>query len=117
MNADDAIRFLAHEAKACRDRDAHEALCLVPPALLRVLGVRAMDDFEALEFMRQFHNELRALNESPLVEAHCEVCEFADTLPECRFSEHVMTGLQVSKGWCSKCNGERLFVRREAVPA
>ena len=47
MTPDDAIRLLAHEAKLCRDRDAHEALCLLLPALTKILYLEPMDDFEA----------------------------------------------------------------------
>lgn len=61
MNASDAIRYLAHEAKLCRDRDGHEAFCLLLPGLCKVLDLRPADDFEALDFQKQFHDALRDL--------------------------------------------------------
>ena len=114
MNADDALRFLAHEVKRCTDRDLREAATLWVPALCKVLGLRPADDFEALAIQEQAHRELRALNESPLVEVHCHVCGFADTLPEVRFDPHCPTSGLLS--WCAQCQGERCFTR-EAVPA
>src|SRR5712671_4271902 len=50
-----ALRFLAHEALRCRDRDTAEALCLLLPALLSELELKPMDQWEALEF----HCQLR----------------------------------------------------------
>lgn len=111
MNAEDAIRFLAHEAARCRDRDAHEALCLWLPALCKLLGVRPADDFEALAIQAKAHQDLRALNESPLVEAHCAACDFAEPLPEVRFDK---TGQALH--WCEHCQTQRYFDRPE-VPA
>jgi len=51
MSAEDALRFLAHQARQCRDRDTHEALCLLLPALLSQLNLEPMDGFEALDFL------------------------------------------------------------------
>lgn len=125
MTANDALRFLAHEAARCRDRDAHEALCLWLPALCKIIGVKPADDFEALALQETAHRELRAVNESPLVEAHCEICSFAETLPECRFSAGHMPGpspnaavlsVDLARAWCDQCQAERHFVR-EAVTA
>jgi len=68
MTPADAMRFLDHEAVLCRDRDAHEALCLLLPALLRVLELSPMDDYEALAFRIEFHNALLrtgTVSESP----------------------------------------------------
>jgi hypothetical protein len=59
MTAEEAIRYLAHEARMCRDRDSAEALCLLLPAMTRLLRVPAMDDFEALDFTIRFREELR----------------------------------------------------------
>jgi len=55
----DALRFLDHEAAMCRDRDAHEALCLLLPALLKILELSPMDDYEALAFRIEIHNALK----------------------------------------------------------
>lgn len=55
MTTDDALRFVAHEAALCRDRDEHEALCLLLPALLRVMDLPPMEDVEA----RAFHEQLK----------------------------------------------------------
>ncbi len=52
------MRFLDHEAVLCRDRDTHEALCLLLPALLRVMELTPMDDYEALAFRIELHNAL-----------------------------------------------------------
>lgn len=112
MTANDAIRFLAHEAQRCRDRDSHEALCLWLPALCKVLGVRPCDDFEALAIQERAHRELRALNESPLVQCQCETCATWEALPRVKFN-----GCPSVAFWCAACGGERSFVRREGVRA
>lgn len=104
MTANEALRFLAHEAARCRDRDAHEAFCLLLPALCRVLGLRALDDFAALEFERDFHRALRALNESPLVAAQCTDCQWPESVREC----------QLERAWCDRCQRERVFERAES---
>jgi hypothetical protein len=67
MIAEEAIRFAAHEARKCRNKDAHEALCLLFPAMLRLLGLKEMDDFEALGFTIDFREELRnQINPEPV---------------------------------------------------
>ena len=58
MTPDDTIRFLEHEARACRDRDECEALCLLLPALLRAFNLPTMDDVEATAFKYQLKQEL-----------------------------------------------------------
>ena len=58
MTPADAMRFLDHEAVLCRDRDAHEALCLLLPALLKVMELPPMDDYDALAFRIELHNAL-----------------------------------------------------------
>ncbi len=59
MNADDAIRFLAYQAKRCHDRDAHESLCLLTPAMLNALALPPMDYGEALAFEVDLRRSLR----------------------------------------------------------
>ena len=59
MDAEQAIRFLAHEAQRCRDRDAAEILCLKFPAMLRIMALSPMTDIEAAVFDVEFHHELR----------------------------------------------------------
>lgn len=59
MSADDAIRFIAHEAKRCHDRDAHESLCLLLPAVLNALELPPMDYAEALAFEIDLRAKLR----------------------------------------------------------
>ena len=54
----DALRFLEHEALLCRDRDAHEALCLLLPALLKMMELTPMNDHEALAFRIELHKAL-----------------------------------------------------------
>ena len=63
MTAERAIRFLEHEARACRSRDAHEALCLLVPALVRLLDLSRMDDAEAAAVRYQVKQELSELND------------------------------------------------------
>ena len=58
MTAEDTIRFLDHEARGCRDRDSHEAFCLLLPAIVKVLHLEPMDDFEAANFAYKFKREL-----------------------------------------------------------
>ena len=50
MSHANAIRYLAHEAALCRDRDAAEALCLLLPALMRLYDLPPMEDAEAAAF-------------------------------------------------------------------
>ena len=68
MTAQNALRFLGHEAERCRQlshasdteaRDAHTMLCLLLPALLKVNDLEAMDVYEALAFERDLHTALR----------------------------------------------------------
>lgn len=61
MTTDNAIRFLHYEASRCRDRDAHEALCLLLPSLLRLMHLEPMEDVEAAAFRYQFRQEIAAL--------------------------------------------------------
>lgn len=65
MNANEALRYLAHEAALCHNRDAHEAFVLLLPALSRVLGQQAMDDLEVLIFEREFLQLLQRLPSTP----------------------------------------------------
>jgi hypothetical protein len=59
MTAEQAIRFIDHQARRCRDRDSHEALCLLSPALLKALDLQPMDSFEALDFTVELREALR----------------------------------------------------------
>lgn len=59
MDAEQTIRFLAHEAQRCRDRDAADILTLRFPSLLKLLELQPMSDVEAASFDVQFHQELR----------------------------------------------------------
>jgi len=59
MTATDALRYLDYEARLCRDRDSHEALCLLLPALLKLFSLPAMTSFEALDFHVEFRRALR----------------------------------------------------------
>ena len=51
MSASDALRFLEHEA-------SHEALCLLVPAMLKVLELEPMNGYEAEEFRRELKTNL-----------------------------------------------------------
>jgi hypothetical protein len=64
MTPPEALRFLHHEALTCRDHDAHEALCLLLPALLKVMELSPMDDFEALAFRVELREALLQLYNS-----------------------------------------------------
>ena len=54
MTAEDALRWLEHEAQTCRDHDSHEAFCLLLPPLLKALKLKPMDHFQALDFTVEF---------------------------------------------------------------
>lgn len=58
MNAEDALRFLAHEAAWCRDRDQAEFLCLLVPTIGSALALRPMDGRQADEFRRELKKRL-----------------------------------------------------------
>jgi hypothetical protein len=66
MTTEDALRFLAHEAAHCRERDAHEMHVLLYPALLRLLCLAPMDSREAGAFRCEVHAELCRLREPVL---------------------------------------------------
>lgn len=59
FNLEWALRYLANQAKLCRDRDAHEALCLLLPALCKCFKLSPADDLQAIDFEAKFHRELR----------------------------------------------------------
>ena len=65
MTPDDAIRYLDHQAKDCRGRDAGEALCLLLPAMMKILRMEPMDDVEAAAFRHGFKRDLAALADRP----------------------------------------------------
>ena len=58
MNLPETLRFLDYEARRCRERDAHEALCLLLPALTRIFHLPPMEDAEAFLFRRQLRDML-----------------------------------------------------------
>jgi hypothetical protein len=58
MTPAEALCFLGHEARQCHDRDAHEALCLLMPALLNLLELAPMDDYQALDFRIELRKAL-----------------------------------------------------------
>ena len=60
MIAEEALRYLAHEAKACRDRDAHEAFCLLMPAIMKLTALKPMDNVEAAAYYAGILEDLRA---------------------------------------------------------
>jgi hypothetical protein len=59
MNPTDALRWLAHEAQRCRDRDTCEALCLLFPPLLRSLDLPPMGEVEAEAFRHRLKETLQ----------------------------------------------------------
>lgn len=61
MNAEDAIRYLAHEAERCaglNGRDEREMVVLLLPGLMKACDLPPMDDFEAAAFRRDFKARL-----------------------------------------------------------
>jgi hypothetical protein len=64
MTKEDAIRYLDHQAAQCRGRDACEALCLLLPALMRILELEPMDDLEARAVHYGIKLDLAALDNS-----------------------------------------------------
>jgi hypothetical protein len=58
VNAADALRFVHFQSLECRTRDAHEALCLLLPAILKALDLDPMDGFEASAFRHQLKAKL-----------------------------------------------------------
>ena len=62
MTAADAVRFLHHQSALCRDRDAHEALCLLLPALMEALALQPMTESESRAFRREFKQQLNQKN-------------------------------------------------------
>jgi hypothetical protein len=65
MTPEDAIRFLDREAAQCRGRDAGEALCLLLPAMMKIMGLDRMSDLEALAFKYGFRRDLDRLPGRP----------------------------------------------------
>lgn len=61
MTPANAIRWLHHQARTCRDRDSSEAFCLLLPALLRLLDLNPMEDIEAAAFRHEFKLRLHDL--------------------------------------------------------
>jgi len=59
MTAETALRYLAHEAKRCHDRDAHESLCLLLPAMLNALELEPMHYADALDFTIKLRQAVR----------------------------------------------------------
>lgn len=59
MTAEQAIRFVAHEAGECRGRDASEALCLLLPAMIKALDLRPMEALEARAFRYELKQRLQ----------------------------------------------------------
>lgn len=57
---EDCLRWLAHEARDCRDRDQSEAICLLLPPLMRFLALPDMDDLEARAFRERLRRALTA---------------------------------------------------------
>jgi hypothetical protein len=58
MNAEDALRYLGSESAKCRDKQSHEALCLLLPALLKINGLKPMDIFEANSYSEALKHKL-----------------------------------------------------------
>lgn len=82
MTAEDALRFLAHEALECRQisarmthreaRDVLEMHALLYPSVLRALSLAPMEDHEARVFNYELQQEFRRLREPMLTGATLE---------------------------------------------
>jgi len=82
MNAENALRYLAHDLASARKnatsltpqqaRDVLEMHALLFPALLRCLMLKPMNDAEAAAFRKEFHAELHRLSEPILTGADFE---------------------------------------------
>lgn len=59
MTPEQALQFIAHEAKDCRDREAHEALCLLLPSVLKCLDLQPMNHIDAGVFRIDLHHAIR----------------------------------------------------------
>ena len=59
MTSEDAIRFVDYQARQCRDRDSSEALCLLLPAILKILSLQPMTGLEALDVLAEIKNAIR----------------------------------------------------------
>jgi hypothetical protein len=62
VTAADAVRYLDWRAAECRDRDQHQALCLLLPAVLHALNLKPMRDEEAWAFHRELKNAANKKN-------------------------------------------------------
>ena len=62
MSIEDALRFLDYQAQVCRDRDTHEALCLLLPSMLSVFALEPMTEREATAFRKEFREQLTKKN-------------------------------------------------------
>jgi hypothetical protein len=60
VTAQDAIRFLAHEAEFCRGKDESEMLCLLHPSVVRALELPKMTGEEAARFRAELRCTLQA---------------------------------------------------------
>jgi hypothetical protein len=54
----DALRYVSDQAQFCRVRREHEALCIMIPSLVRVLGLDRMNGYEAEAFRRRLREAL-----------------------------------------------------------
>jgi len=69
MTAEDGLRFIAYEADWCRTKDEAEAICLLLPPLLVVLGLEPMNGYEAEVFRAEVKAKLMAARERARAEA------------------------------------------------
>ena len=70
MNAADALRYVHYQSLECRTRDAHEALCLLLPAILKALDLDPMDGFEASAVRKELKENLASNNSEKKHYAH-----------------------------------------------
>lgn len=105
MSTTEALRYLAHEGRRCRDKDTAEAICLLLPAMCCVFAVKPMDDFQALEFHVAFREELARVKNIPLAEARCEQCGQAEAVRSDLFHD------LRARTWCDFCQREMWFAR------
>ena len=105
LNAQEALRFLAHEASD--GNFTSERLKVLLPSLCKLLGVEAMDGNESTDFLWALQTELLKRDKVPAVPCHCQICD--------NTRELVLPG-NMDVTFCEVCQRETLFIRVKKQP-
>lgn len=54
IGPEECLRFIASQAAFCRQKETHEALCILVPALMKMTGLIPMNGYEETEFRKTF---------------------------------------------------------------